>query len=133
MAKCLLCDFIAMRDSPYCFYHNPDVPDAEKRAAKSKGGKFSRVIEHSLKSEDFAPIRSTDDLISFYNALLVEAIKEPDAGRMIRNAMQIAPKLGDTLQLQILETLSRRLEIIEAQQSGKLLNATNNQAVDYEG
>lgn len=132
MTKCLKCDFTAMADSPYCYYHNPDVPDSEKKAAKAKGGRHSRTIPHALKAEDFTPIRSTDDLISFYNALLVEAIREPDAGRMIRNAMAIAPKLGDTLQLQILETISRRLELIEAKQAGKLINVTTDDPPTYQ-
>lgn len=132
MAKCLKCDFTAMADSPYCYYHNPDVPDNEKKAAKAKGGRHSRTIPHALKAEDFTPIRSTDDLISFYNALLAEAVKEPDAGRMIRNAMAIAPKLADSLQLRILEAISQRLEVIESRATGRLLGVTTDHPSTFE-
>jgi len=38
------CDAWAMNGSEFCYFHNPDISDEEKREAQSNGGKIKALI-----------------------------------------------------------------------------------------
>lgn len=126
MKYCEKCGRTTLKGKPYCWYHDPDTTEAEKQAARSKGGTNSRKRPHNLIVDDCLPIKNSSDLERFYNQLLEQAItNELDTGRMIRLALPIAGRLGDVFSQQILETLSERLAVIEARQAGQLIDGDN--------
>jgi len=38
------CEAHAIKDSEFCYFHNPDISDEEKREAQSNGGKTKALI-----------------------------------------------------------------------------------------
>lgn len=121
--RCKKCGRAPMRGSDFCWYHDPATTEEEKFKARSKGGRNSRTIPHDIDPESVLPIETPADLKFFYNVLLSVSLREPDTTRMITNAMKIAPQLGDALQLELIESLSSRIEILEAKKAGKLVDS----------
>src|SRR3989339_851803 len=64
------CEANAMADSQYCYLHNPDIPESEKKEAMSKGGKAGKSIVKA-PLEDIK-IASPEDLLCLVGATINE-------------------------------------------------------------
>lgn len=75
------CEAYAVKDSGYCYFHNPAVSDEDKRLAQVNGGKARALtLEQSLPA---LTINTPDDAIM----LLVDTISRVRAGTLdIRTA-----------------------------------------------
>lgn len=75
------CDANAVKESEYCYFHNPDISDEEKREAQSNGGKTK-----ALTLKDPLPeikLATPDDAVM----LIADTIKRVRAGELdIRTA-----------------------------------------------
>ena len=97
-----------MRNSQFCFHHNPDIPDQEKRASQTRGGRANRA-----KVEKTAPeisIKTTQDV----TVLLAGIINDIRADKIdIRIANCIGYLSGHLLKAMEVSELSKRLEAVE--------------------
>ncbi|OGF25337.1 hypothetical protein A2331_03935 [Candidatus Falkowbacteria bacterium RIFOXYB2_FULL_34_18] len=102
------CEANAMADSQYCYLHNPDIPESEKKEAMSKGGKAGKSIVKA-PLEDIK-IASPEDLLCLVGA----TINELRAG-VIDTKIAKALIYGATAYNKIYETalLEERLNKIE--------------------
>jgi len=70
------CDAWAMKESDFCYLHNPDIPDEEKREAQKRGGENkSIVIKEPLPEIE---INSPEDV----KMLLADTIMRVRSGEM---------------------------------------------------
>lgn len=122
--KCIVCGANPLEDSQFCFWHSDTVSQAEKDAARSKGGKNSRKVPLNLDVSRFLPIETPADLSRFYNELLKLCAEEyrEDLSSFIRAAVKITPKLSELLAFQELSLLQDRLAQLESKRNGKLLS-----------
>jgi len=75
------CEAHAIKDSEFCYFHNPDISDEEKREAQSNGGK-TKALKLKEPLPDM-PIAKPDDAI----LLIADTIKRVRAGQLdIRTA-----------------------------------------------
>jgi len=75
------CNANAMRDSEYCYTHNPDISDEEKREAKQRGGQ-ARALTIADPLPDL-PINEPNDAV----LLIVDTISRVRSGELdIRTA-----------------------------------------------
>jgi len=102
------CRANAMRNSQFCFHHNPDITDQEKKAARIKGGKANRAEIERSKPE--MSIKTTQDVA----LLLAGLINDIRAGEIdIRIANCIGYLSGHLLKAMEVSELSKRLEAVE--------------------
>jgi len=70
------CNANAMSEADYCYTHNPDISDEEKREAKQRGGQARALtIANPLPA---LPINTPDDAI----LLIVDTISRVRAGEL---------------------------------------------------
>ncbi len=131
MAKTCHCGMKIAEGKTYCFNCDPSIDAATKRKAKQKGGFHSRIIPHNLKSSTVLPINTPQDKKNFLNVLLGLAIdKNADVNVMIKTVAPIIDKFDAIFELELLESMQQKLQIIEAKQNGDLLEAGSYETVD---
>ena len=74
------CGNWSQRTGDYCFWHDPEIPDAEKTAARSKGGERAR----------YQNLPPTEDRIDMVIPSLERAIRQIEQ-------MQVSPQTMATL------------------------------------
>jgi len=102
------CKANPMKNSEYCFLHNPEIPAEEKRLVQSKGGKGNVV-----KLEDSLPeikINTADDVVR----LLEDTANRVRSGELdIRIANTLAYIAGHLLKALEVTDVSKRIEHFE--------------------
>jgi len=102
------CEAHAVKDSEFCYFHNPDISDEEKREAQSNGGKTKALTLKEPLPE--LALKTPDDAV----LLVADTISRVRAGTLdIRTANCLgflADKLFKALEV---EKLNDRVEIIE--------------------
>ena len=75
------CEAHAIKDSKFCYFHNPDISDEEKREAQSNGGKTKALtLKEPLPA---LPLKMPDDAV----LLVADTINRVRAGKLdIRTA-----------------------------------------------
>lgn len=111
---------MAGTDPPLCPFHHPDYQKTVQ-SGRIKGLVTRHISRHKLIPEDHLPIRTYAELIDFLNALLAESLEITSTKQMILAAMKIVPSLGSAIQAEELQTMSDRIERLEARQAGKLI------------
>ena len=102
------CNANAMSEADYCYTHNPDISDEEKREAKQRGGRARALtIANPLPA---LPIAEPEDAV----LLIADTIKRVRAGKLDIRTANCLGFLSDKL-LKAFETsrLDDRLEVIE--------------------
>lgn len=100
-------------ENGFCFLHNPDISEDEKREAQSKGGKANHKVQASL-----APInlKQTKDVVS----LLETTINDLRAGTLdVKVANGVGYLAGQLVKAMEVSELEKRVEGIEKMLSGK--------------
>ena len=102
------CEAYAVRDSEFCYFHNPDIDDEEKREAQSNGGKTKALTlkeplpELALTTPDHAVL------------LIADTISRVRAGTLdIRTANCLGFLSDKLLKAFEVSQLNGRVEIIE--------------------
>ena len=102
------CKAWAMSDSEFCYFHNPDISEAEKKEIQSKGGQANKI--KVLKPLLPITIKQGDDVI----LLLEDTINKVRAGEIdLRVANSIGYLAGHLLKAIEIAKLEGRVEIIE--------------------
>lgn len=102
------CEAHAIKDSEFCYFHNPDISDEDKREAQSNGGKTKAL---TLKEPlPVLPIAKPEDAV----LLIADTINRVRAGTLDIRTANCLGFLSDKL-LKAFETsrLNDRVEIIE--------------------
>jgi len=92
------CNAHAMKGSDYCYRHNPDIPDTDKRKASAKGSQIRKARRAGVKL--FNDLTGVGDVLE----LLTEAIKEvwngdlsPQQANSVGYLISIAVKIREQL------------------------------------
>ncbi|MBU4210694.1 hypothetical protein KKC08_05100 [Patescibacteria group bacterium] len=102
------CQANAMKDSDYCYFHNPDITANEKRSVQVKGGQNRRVVVSSPLPQ--IKIEKVEDVTK----LLVDTINEVRDGRLdCRVANTIGFLTGMVLKSFEVSVLEKRIDKIE--------------------
>lgn len=108
--------------SGYCFWHDPNIDEETKQAARSRGGRNSRPVQPWQLPEQIQPVNDVQDLKRLYNSCLgwlTQGLISPSQAHAVR---AIAAGLKDALELELIENLSnRRLELTEILESHEVL------------
>ena len=117
------CNSFAMKNSDYCFQHNPDISEEEKREAKSKGGKRKILIPVILQRKNIT-LRTAGDVRHFYQKLINDVMKgELD----LRIATGVSYILTGLLRAIELSGLEERIASIEKMISEKKSKTEKNE------
>jgi len=102
------CEAHAITGSKFCYFHNPDISDEEKREAQSNGGKTKALTLKEPLPE--LALAEPDDAV----LLIADTIKRVRAGTLDIRTANCLGFLSDKL-LKAFETsrLNDRLEVIE--------------------
>lgn len=102
------CEAHAIKDSEFCYFHNPDISDEEKREAQSNGGKTKALTLKEPLPE--LPIAKPEDAVM----LVADTISRVRAGKLDIRTANCLGFLSDKL-LKAFETsqLDDRLERLE--------------------
>ena len=102
------CEANAIRDSEFCYFHNPDISDEEKREAQSNGGK-TKALTLKEPLPPLALAKPSDAVL-----LIADTISRVRAGTLDIRTANCLGFLSDKL-LKAFETsqLNDRMEIIE--------------------
>ena len=102
------CEANAMKDSKFCYFHNPDISDEEKREAQSNGGK-TKALTLKEPLPELALAEPADAIL-----LIADTISRVRAGTLDIRTANCLGFLSDKL-LKAFETsrLNDRLEVIE--------------------
>jgi len=102
------CNANAMSDSTFCYTHNPDISDEEKREAKQRGGQ-NRAVAISEPLPPLAIVEPNDAVL-----LIVDTINRVRAGELdIRVANCLGFLTDKLLKAFEVSKLNDRVEIIE--------------------
>jgi len=102
------CNANAMRGLDYCYTHNPDISDEEKREAKQRGGQ-NRAVAISEPLPPLAIAEPNDAVL-----LIVDTINRVRAGELdIRVANCLGFLTDKLLKAFEVSKLNDRMEIIE--------------------
>jgi len=102
------CNANAMSDSTFCYTHNPDISDEEKREAKQRGGQ-NRAVAISEPLPPLAIVEPNDAVL-----LIVDTINRVRAGELdIRVANCLGFLTDKLLKAFEISKLNDRVEIIE--------------------
>jgi hypothetical protein len=113
------CNANAMTNSDYCYFHNPDISDEEKREATARGGQARAVlIKEPLKE---MPIKKIPDVA----LLLVQTINLVRAGKMDIRTANCLGFLSDKL-IKALDTGELQTKFEEVEQMLEELKRNNN-------
>jgi len=102
------CQANAMKEGQFCFLHNPDIPDEEKRLVQARGGKGNVVkIEEGLPE---IKINTADDVVS----LLEDTANRVRSGELdIRIANTLAYIAGHLLKALEIADIKKKVESVE--------------------
>lgn len=102
------CQANAMKEGQFCFLHNPDIPDEEKRLVQARGGKGNVVkIEEGLPE---IKINTADDVVS----LLEDTANRVRSGELdIRIANTLAYIAGHLLKALEITDIKKKVELVE--------------------
>ena len=102
------CEAHAIKDSEFCYFHNPDISDEEKRKAQSNGGKTKALtLKEPLPA---LPLKMPDDAV----LLVADTISRVRAGTLdIRTANCLGFLADKLLKAFEIARLNDRLEVIE--------------------
>lgn len=102
------CQANAMKEGQFCFLHNPDIPDEEKRLVQARGGKGNIVrIEDGLPE---IKINTADDVVS----LLEDTANRVRSGELdIRIANTLAYIAGHLLKALEIADIKKKVESVE--------------------
>lgn len=102
------CEAHAVKDTEFCYFHNPDISDEEKREAQSNGGK-TKALTLKEPLPPLALAKPSDAVL-----LVADTIKRVRAGELDIRTANCLGFLSDKL-LRAFETsqLNDRVEIIE--------------------
>ena len=108
------CNANAMSDSTFCYTHNPDISDEEKREAKQRGGQARALtIANPLPA---LPITEPNDAV----LLIVDTINRVRSGELdIKTANCLGFLTDKLLKAFEVSKLNDRVEIIERVLLGK--------------
>ena len=102
------CEAHAIKDSEFCYFHNPDISDEEKREAQSNGGKTKALTLKEALPE--LPIAKPEDAVM----LVADTINRVRAGTLdIRTANCLGFLSDKLLKAFEVSRLNDRVEIIE--------------------
>lgn len=102
------CQADVMRDSKYCYLHNPDVPENDKKQSQSKGGKGNLIkIKEPLPPVE---INSPHDVVT----LLTDTINRVRSGEIdVRLANAMAYLAGHLIKALEVAEVDKRVSTIE--------------------
>lgn len=102
------CQADAMKDSQYCYLHNPDIPEEEKKQNQAKGGKGNLV----KINKPLPPVRINTpyDVVTF----LTETINQVRSGELdVRVANALAYLAGHLIKALEVSEVDKRVSTIE--------------------
>jgi len=102
------CEAHAIKDSEFCYFHNPDISDEEKREARSNGGKTKALtLKEPLPA--LALVKPADTIL-----LIADTIRRVRAGTLdIRTANCLGFLSDKLLKAFEVSKLNARVEMIE--------------------
>lgn len=95
-----------------CFDHSSTVTDAERRAAKVKGGKASKKV-HPLALPDIERIDTTGDLKTFTVSVIRALVNGTVTPNQARALFTGSITLKSILELELYERLAQRVATLE--------------------
>lgn len=102
------CEAWAMKDSNYCFLHNPDISDKEKKTIQSKGGQANKI--KVLKPLPPIKINHSKDIV----LLLEDTINKVRGGEMdLKVANCLGYLAGHLIKAIEIAKLEDRIETVE--------------------
>ena len=102
------CEAYAVKDSEFCYFHNPDISDEEKREAQSNGGKTKALTLQEPLPE--LALTTPDHTV----LLIADTISRVRAGTLdIRTANCLGFLSDKLLKAFEVSQLNSRVEIIE--------------------
>lgn len=102
------CGAYAMSGNEYCYLHNPNITDKEKRAVKVKGGQANRAI--ITKPLPPIEIKAPQDVVG----LLANTINQVRAGGLdVRIANCIGVLSGHLIKALEVANIEHRVEMVE--------------------
>jgi hypothetical protein len=102
------CGAFAMQGTEFCFFHNPDIDEAEKKDAQTKGGANRALV--NKESLPAIPIKAPSDAITLLN----DTIDKVRSGKLdIRVANCIDVLTGHLLKAFEVAELTSKVEFIE--------------------
>jgi hypothetical protein len=102
------CEAYAVKDTEFCYFHNPDIDDEEKREAQSNGGKTKALILKEALPELI--ISKPSDAV----LLVADTISRVRAGTLdIRTANCLGFLSDKLLKAFEVSQLNDRVEVIE--------------------
>jgi len=102
------CEAHAMKNSEFCYFHNPNISDEEKREAQSNGGK-TKALTLKEPLPELALIKPDDAVL-----LIADTISRVRAGALdIRTANCLGFLSDKLLKAFEVSRLNDRVEIIE--------------------
>jgi len=108
------CEAYAIKDSEFCYFHNPDISDEEKREAQSNGGKTKALtLKEPLPA---LPLKMPDDAV----LLVADTISRVRAGTLdIRTANCLGFLADKLLKAFEIARLNDKVEMIGQVLEGK--------------
>jgi len=102
------CEAHAIKDSEFCYFHNPDISDEEKREAQSNGGK-TKALKLKEPLPALALVKPDDTIL-----LVADTIRRVRAGTLdIRTANCLGFLSDKLLKAFEVSKLNDRVKIIE--------------------
>jgi len=102
------CEAYAIKDSDFCYFHNPDIDDEEKREAQSNGGK-TKALTLKEPLPELALGKPSDAVL-----LIADTISRVRAGTLdIRTANCLGFLSDKLLKAFEVSQLNDRVEVIE--------------------
>lgn len=102
------CQANATNDSDYCYFHNPDVPEEEKRLAQTRGGEARSLTLAQPLPE--IPLETPSDAV----ILIADTIKRVRAGELdIKTANSIGFLTDKLLKAFEVARLNDKVDYIE--------------------
>lgn len=116
------CNSFAMKNSDYCFQHNPAISDEEKREAKSKGGKSKVLIPVELQRKGNITLRTASDVRRFYQKLVNDVMKGELDLRIATGVSYILSGLLKAIEMTEIETKINNIENLLTEKLNNLNN-----------
>lgn len=102
------CEAYAVKDSEFCYFHNPDISDEDKREAQSNGGK-TKALTLKEALPELALSKPSDAVL-----LITDTISRVRAGTLdIRTANCLGFLSDKLLKAFEVSQLDDRMEVIE--------------------
>jgi len=102
------CQAASMKDSQYCFLHNPEIPEEKKKLVQAKGGKGNITrIQNPLPP---ITVNTPDDVVS----LLTDTINRVRSGELdVRIANVLGYLSGHLIKALEVSEVDKRVSTIE--------------------